>query len=109
MFKKPPHITSEGFVFNGRLYNEKHFINNYYHLVRDILDYVHGPVPDGRDLKKMFGATVHTSKDTMPTSVLKRELYKPLNDIYVLTNKDIKGLQSAIARIGKVMKKDYRF
>lgn len=102
-------FDSEGFVFNGIIYNDQHFINNYYHLVRDILDYVHGPVPGGKDLKKMFGATVHTSKDTMPNSVLKRGLYKPLNDIYVLTNKDIKGFSSVINRISKIMNKEVCF
>ena len=32
-----------------------------------------------------------------------RKLYKELGDIYVLTNKDIKGFSSSVSRIGKHM------
>ena len=41
----------------------------------------------------------------MPVSVKDRNLYKQLGDIYVLTNKDIKGLNSVIKRISKYMDK----
>jgi hypothetical protein len=40
----------------------------------------------------------------MPSSVKSRRLFKKLGDIYVLRNKDIKGFNSAIQRIGKELK-----
>jgi hypothetical protein len=57
----------------------------------------------------MFGGTVRLDYDSMPVSVKERKLYKPLGDIYVLTNKDIKGFSSAINRIGKIMNKEVCF
>lgn len=96
-------LFNEGFTFNGKDYSEKSHILNYYNLVKDILDGVHGVVPKPKTLSKMFMSTVYTEYNRMPTSVKERKLYKTLGDIYVLTNKDITGINSAIERISKHM------
>jgi hypothetical protein len=93
-----------GFIYNGKHYNDKSYTMNYYHLVKDILDGIHGTkLPTGSELTKMFGATVYTEYDKMPESVTTRRLYKELGDIYVLTNKDIRGFNAAIDRISKTL------
>lgn len=96
----------EGFTFNGKEYSNKSHILNYYNLVKDILDGVHGDVPKPKELSRMFMSTVYTDYDKLPSSVKQRNLYKPLGDIYVLTNKDIKGINSAIKRISNCMGKE---
>jgi hypothetical protein len=98
-------LFMEGFTFNGKDYCLKSYIMNYYNLVADILDGVHGDVPSPSTLSKMFMSTVYLEYDQMPVSVKDRNLYKELGDIYVLTNKDIKGLNSVINRISKYMDK----
>jgi hypothetical protein len=98
-------LFMEGFTFNGKDYCLKSYIMNYYNLVADILDGVHGDVPSPSTLSKMFMSTVYLEYDQMPVSVKDRNLYKELGDIYVLTNKDIKGLNSVIKRISKYMDK----
>jgi hypothetical protein len=99
-------LFMEGFTFNGKDYCLKSYIMNYYNLVADILDGVHGDVPSPSTLSKMFMSTVYLEYDQMPVSVKDRNLYKQLGDIYVLTNKDIKGLNSVIKRISKYMDKN---
>ena len=98
-------LFKEGFTFNGKDYCLKSYIMNYYNLVVDILDGVHGDVPPPSTLSKMFMSTVYLEYNQMPLSVKDRNLYKELGDIYVLTNKDIKGLNSVIKRISKYMDK----
>jgi hypothetical protein len=98
-------LFMEGFTFNGKDYILKSHIMNYYNLVKDILDGVHGDVPSPSTLSKMFMSTVYLDYNQMPASVKDRNLYKELGDIYVLTNKDIKGLNSVIKRISKYMDK----
>lgn len=99
-------FKADGFTFGGKEYSNKSFTQNYYDLVKDILDGVHGSVPDSITLKNMFKSTVYVNYDDMPVSVKNRSLYKELGDIYVLTNKDIKGFSSAINRIGGFMGKE---
>lgn len=99
-----------GFIYNGKHYNNKSYTMNYYNLVKDILDGTHSTkIPTGSELVKMFGATVYTKYDDMPESVINRRLYKELGDIYVLTNKDIKGFNAAIDRIGKTLGNQVKF
>jgi hypothetical protein len=93
-----------GFIYNGKHYNNKSYTMNYYELVKDILDGVHGTkIPVGSELVRMFGATVYTNYEDMPPSVKSRGLFKELGDIYVLTNKDIDGFNAAIDRISKTL------
>lgn len=96
-------FTENGFTFNGKHYGDKSFTMNYYNLVKDILDGVHGKTPNPSTLSKMFMSTVSLDYNSLPSSVKERKLYKELGDIYVLTNKDIKGFSSSISRIGKYM------
>lgn len=98
-----------GFTFNGKLYRGKSFTVNYYDLVKDVLDGVHGDTPKPSTLSKMFMSTVYINYEDLPQSVKERKLYKELGDIYVLTNKDIKGFSSSISRISKHMKKSVIF
>ena len=98
-------FREEGFTFNGKLYGDKSFTMNYYNLVKDVLDGVHGKTPSPSTLTKMFMSTVSLDYNSLPSSVKERKLYKELGDIYVLTNKDIKGLNSVIKRISKYMDK----
>ena len=88
-----------GFTFNGKLYRGRSFTVNYYNLVKDVLDGVHGNTPKPNTLSKMFMSTVCINYEDMPTTVKERKLYKELGDIYVLTNKDIKGFSRSISRI----------
>ena len=99
-------LFMKGFTFNGKLYSSKSYITSYYELVKDILDGVHGTLPEPSLLPKMFGATVYLDYNDMPTSVKENKLYKELGDIYVLTNKDIKGINSVIKRISNYMNKE---
>jgi hypothetical protein len=96
-------FTESGFTFNGKHYGDKSFTMNYYMLVKDILDGVHGSTPNPTTLSKMFMSTVSLDYNSLPHSVKERKLYKELGDIYVLTNKDIKGFEQAITRIGNYM------
>lgn len=96
-------FTENGFTFNGKHYGDKSFTMNYYMLVKDILDGVHGKTPNPSTLSKMFMSTVSLDYNSLPYSVKERKLYKELGDIYVLTNKDIKGFEQSISRIGKYM------
>ena len=96
-------FTENGFTFNGKQYGDRSFTMNYYKLVKDILDGVHGKTPTPTTLSKMFMSTVYLDYNSLPSSVKERRLYKELGDIYVLTNKDIKGFSSSITRIGKYM------
>ena len=94
----------KGFEFNGQLYNNKSYTEAYYELVRDVLEQNHGSFKNHIAIKKAFGKTIYLNYNDMPDSVKKRCLYKKLGDIYVLRNKDIKGFNSAIQRIGKSLK-----
>jgi len=98
-----------GFTFNGKLYRDRSFTANYYNLVKDVLDGIHGTTPKPNTLSKMFMSTVYLNYEDLPPSVKVRKLYKELGDIYVLTNKDIKGFSRAISRISKHMKKSVTF
>ncbi len=100
------HLFQGGFTFNGKSYSSKSHIQNYYNLVQDILDGVHGNIPTPKTLSQMFMSTVYTDYDQMPLSVKTRSLYKKLGDIYVLTNKDKKGINSALKRISENMGKE---
>ena len=102
-------LFMEGFTFNGKDYCLKSYIMNYYNLVKDILDGVHGDVPSPSTLSKMFMSTVYLEYNQMPVSVKDRNLYKELGDIYVLTNKDIGGFNAAIDRISKTLGTSVRF
>lgn len=99
-------LFKEGFTFNGQDYSSKSYIMNYYKLVEDILNGVHGNVPGPGLLSKMFMSTVYTDYEKMPESVRVRKLYKQLGNIYVLTNKDINGINSAVRRISSHMGKE---
>lgn len=99
-------LFTEGFVFNGKNYSSKSYIKNYYDLVKDILDGVHGDVPSPSTLSKMFKSTVYLEYDNMPTSVKDKKLYKELGDIYVLTNKGIPAINSVVKRISNHMNKE---
>jgi len=96
-------FTENGFTFNGKQYGDRSFTMNYYKLVKDILDGAHGKTPTPTTLSKMFMSTVYLDYNSLPSSVKERRLYKELGDIYVLTNKDIKGFSSSITRISKHM------
>ena len=106
IMKNYKQLFKEGFTFNGRDYSSKSYIMNYYKLVEDILEGVHGNVPSPGVLSKMFMSTVYTDYDKMPESVRVRKLYKELGNIYVLTNKDINGINSAVKRISFHMGKE---
>ena len=99
-------FTEKGFTFNEKQYYSNSHIMNYYNLVQDILDGVHGALPKPSILTKMFMSTVYTEYEQMPRSVKERNLYKKLGDIYVLTNKDIDGINSSVKRISKYMGKN---
>ncbi len=94
----------KGFEFNGQLYNNKSYTEAYYELVKDVLDQNHGTFKNHVAINKAFGKTIYLNYNDMPSSVKNRKLYKKLGDIYVLRNKDIKGFNSAIQRIGKALK-----
>ena len=106
IMKNYKQLFKEGFTFNGKDYSSKSYIMNYYKLVEDILDGVHGNVPGPGLLSKMFMSTVYTDYNEMPESVRNRKLYKQLGNIYVLTNKDINGIKSAVKRISSHMGKE---
>jgi hypothetical protein len=106
IMKNYKQLFKEGFTFNGKDYSSKSYIMNYYKLVEDILNGVHGDVPAPGVLSKMFMSTVYTDYDKMPKSVRNRKLFKELGDIYVLTNKDINGINSAVKRISLHMNKE---
>jgi DNA-directed RNA polymerase subunit N (RpoN/RPB10) len=106
IMKNYKQLFKEGFTFNGKDYSSKSYIMNYYKLVEDILEGVHGNVPSPGVLSKMFMSTVYTEYDEMPESVRKRKLYKRLGNIFVLTNKDINGINSAVKRISSHMCKE---
>lgn len=102
-------FRSNGFTFSGNHYGKKSYVQNYYDLVKDILDGVYDEVPSSNNLTKMFMSTIYLEYDNLPQSVKDRKLYKQLGDIYVLTNKDVKGLNAAISRIGKYMGREVEF
>jgi hypothetical protein len=102
-------FMEKGFTFNGEQYGGKSFTASYYNLVKDILNGKHGKIPGPRILNKMFMSTVYINYDDMPKSVKDRKLYKQLGDIYVLTNKSIKGFSRVIKRISDHMEKPVIF
>jgi hypothetical protein len=79
---------------------------SYYELVKDILDGVHGDVPNSKMLTKMFMKTVYTEFNHMPKSIVAKKLYQPLGDIYVTRSMGIGAINCAIERIGKYMGKE---
>jgi len=99
-------FKTDGFTFGGNHYGNKSYTQNYYDLVKDILDGRYGVVPSSGKLSKMFMSTVYLDYDDMPRSVRDRKLYKELGDIYVLTNKGIKGFKDAVIRIGRYMNEE---
>jgi hypothetical protein len=100
-------FRTTGFTFGGNYYGKKSYVQNYYDLVRDVLNGKYDGIPSSDKLSKMFMSTIYLEYDNLPKSVKDRKLYKELGDIYVLTNKDIKGLNAAIARIGKHLNKPF--
>ena len=99
----------KGFEFNGQLYNNKSYTEAYYELVKDVLDQNHGSFKNNVSINKALGKTIYLNYNDMPKSVKTRKLYKKLGNIYVLRNKDIKGFNSAIHRIGKALKVEVAF
>jgi hypothetical protein len=81
----------------------------YYDLVKDVLEGKHGEFASKKDATYALGRTVCLNYSELPESVLKYKLYKPLNDIFVVTNKDVKGFNSAIQRISKKLKVEVEF
>ncbi len=100
-------LFREGFTFNGKDYNSKSYIMSYYELVKDILDGVHGTVPNGKVLSKMFMSTVYLEFSDMPNNLVTKRLYEPLGDIYVSKNIGIGAINCAIDRISKIMGKEF--
>ena len=98
-------FKTDGFTFGGNHYGNKSYTQNYYNLVKDILDGKYGGVHGSNKLSKMFMSTVYLEYKDLPQSVKRRKLYKELGDIYVLTNKDINGFSAAVRRIGRYMNK----
>ena len=97
------------FEFNKTKYNNKSYAMAYYDLVKDVLEGKHGEFATKKDASIALGRTICLNYEELPESVLKYKLYKPLNDIYVVTNKDIKGFNSAIQRISKKLKVEVEF
>ena len=97
------------FEFNKTKYNNKSYAMAYYDLVKDVLEGKHGEFATKKDASIALGKTICLDYNELPESVLKHKLYKPLNDIYVVTNKDIKGFNSAIQRISKKLKVEVVF
>jgi hypothetical protein len=81
----------------------------YYDLVKDVLEGKHGEFASKKDATNALGRTVRLNYSELPESVLKYKLYKPLNDIFVVTNKDVKGFNSAIQRISKKLNVEVEF
>jgi hypothetical protein len=104
-----PEETKPSFIFNGKSYRHGSFSQNYFNLVKDVLDGEHGEVPEPTVLKSMFGKTVWDKYDDIPKSVKERETYKKLGDIYVLGYKGIPDFKIAVKRISEHMKKPVVF
>ncbi len=96
-------FSDSQFEFNNTKYNNKSYAMAYYDLVKDVLEGKHGQFASKKDATYALGRTICLNYEELPESVLKYKLYKPLNDIYVVTNKDIKGFNSAIQRISKTL------
>lgn len=97
------------FIFNGKSYNHGSFSQDYFNLVKDVLDGEHGEVPESRVLKNMFGKTVWDKYEDIPKSVKERETYKKLGDIYVLGYKGIPDFKIVVNRISEYMNKPVVF
>jgi len=97
------------FIFNGKSYRHKSFSQNYFNLVKDVLDGEHGEVPEPMVLKSMFGKTVWDKYEDIPKSVKERETYKKLGDIYVLGYKGIPDFKIVVNRISEYMNKPVVF
>ncbi len=102
-------FSDSQFEFNNTKYNNKSYAMAYYDLVKDVLDGKHGEFASKKDATYALGRTVCLNYSELPESVLKYKLYKPLNDIFVVTNKDVKGFNSAIQRISKKLKVEVEF
>lgn len=102
-------FVKKGFVFNGKSYNYKSYSENYFNLVKDILDGIHGRVPEPETLTDMFGKTIWINYDDMPEGVRERKAYKQLGDIYILGYKSVTDFNIIVKRISENMKKDVIF
>ena len=102
-------FSDSQFKFNNTKYNNKSYAMAYYDLVKDVLEGKHGEFASKKDATNALGRTVCLNYSELPESVLKYKLYKPLNDIFVVTNKDVKGFNSAIQRISKKLKVEVEF
>lgn len=97
------------FKFNNKDYNNKSYAQTYYDLVKDVLEGAHGEFKSRKDASIALGKTVCLNYEDIPESVLKHNLYKPLHDVYVITNKDVKGFNKAIERISKKLEVEVEF
>lgn len=102
-------FSDSQFEFNNTKYNNKSYAMAYFDLVKDVLEGKHGEFASKKDATYALGRTVCLNYSELPESVLKYKLYKPLNDIFVVTNKDVKGFNSAIQRISKKLKVEVEF
>ena len=102
-------FSDSQFEFNNTKYNNKSYAMAYFDLVKDVLEGKHGEFASKKDATYALGRTVWLNYSELPESVLKYKLYKPLNDIFVVTNKDVKGFNSAIQRISKKLKVEVEF
>ena len=102
-------FIKKGFIFNGKSYKYKSYSENYFNLVKDILDGVHGNVPEPETLSEMFGKTIWTNYNDIPSGVKERKLYKELGDIYVLGYKGVNDFNVLVKRISKHINKQVVF
>jgi hypothetical protein len=102
--------SKPSFNFNGKSYKYRSFSENYFNLVKDVLDGVHGKIPKSTSLNSMFGKTVWEKYEDIPESYKgKRKLYKNLGDVYVIGYKGIPDFKIAIKRISEYMDKPVVF
>jgi len=101
--------NKSSFIFNGKSYKYRSFSENYFNLVKDVLDGVHGEIPKSTVLKNMFGKTVWDKYEDIPKSYRERNLYRELGDIYVQGYKGIPDFRIAVKRISEYMNKPVVF
>jgi hypothetical protein len=104
--KSYKNLFRNGFVFNGKEYDSNTHITNYFNLIKDILDGVHGELPKSKELSLMFKSAIRLEYDDLPPSVKRTKQYRELGDIYVITHKGSDKMKSEIKQFAKFMKKE---
>lgn len=99
-------LFKNGFVFNGIEYDSNIYVTNYFNLVKDILDGVHGDLPSSKKLSEMFKSTIRLEYDDLPPSVREKKAYRELGDVYVITYKGSEKMKSEIKKFAEVMEVD---